>query len=103
MVSAITLFGFLILTFLAIIVPFFGILLSIFQEGISKLSEQYENEKSNSEKNIQAQLKKQARKKKLNVEEIERSIKELRRICVEKKGVVSLLIVREIIPMSKLL
>lgn len=80
MESALQLFGYLILTFLAIIVPFLGILLSIFQEGISKLTIQYENEKSSSEKNIQDQLKKQGVAKKINVQEIEQSIKKLKAI-----------------------
>lgn len=87
MESALTLFGYLILTFLAIIVPLFGILLSIFREGISELSSQYENEKSSSEKNIREQLKKQADAEQPSVPEIEKSIKELKGIkkTAEKK------------------
>ncbi len=46
---ALQLFGYLILTVLSIVVPIFIVLLSIFQEGVSKLSEQYENQKSQSE------------------------------------------------------
>ena len=40
---ALQLFGYLILTVLTIVVPIFIVLLSIFQEGVSKLSKQYEN------------------------------------------------------------
>jgi hypothetical protein len=51
MESAITLYGYLLLTFLGIIIPLLGILLSLFREGIEQLSAQYKNQKSNSDKN----------------------------------------------------
>lgn len=60
MESSLQLFGYLILIFLGIVVPFLIILLSIFQEGISKLTAQYKNEKFISEENLKNQLKKQA-------------------------------------------
>ncbi len=85
------LFGYLILTFLAITVPLFGILLSVFREGISKLKTQYENEKSNYEKNIQDQLKRQAEAKKPNVQEIKKSIKDLESIKKETENKLSYL------------
>ena len=71
------LFGYLILTFSGIVVPLLIILLSIFQEGVSKLTAQYENEKSNSEENIKSQLKKLSEAANISVKEIKRSIKEL--------------------------
>ena len=52
---ALQLFGYLILTVLAIVVPIFIVLLSIFQEGVSKLSAQYEIKKKQSEKNLEEQ------------------------------------------------
>lgn len=58
MEQAIQLFGYLILTFLGIVSPILVILLSLFREGISQLTIQYENEKSQSENNIKEQLKK---------------------------------------------
>lgn len=58
MEQAIQLFGYLILTFLGVVAPIFVILLSVFREGMLKLTTQYESEKSQSEGNIKAQLKK---------------------------------------------
>lgn len=83
---AITLFGYLILTFLAIVVPFFMILLSIFQEGVSKLKTQYENEKSKSEANLRDQVAKQAEAKEADVEAIEQNINKIKKIIKEIKA-----------------
>lgn len=58
MQSAIELFGNLVLTFIAFVVPIVGTLLSIFQEGSDVLVTQYENERKQTEKNIKAQLQK---------------------------------------------
>jgi len=78
---ALQLFGYLILTVLAIVVPIFIVLLSIFQEGVSKLSEQYENQKSQSEKNLKKQWAKQTRLKKSDkVEEIKEKIKKIKQV-----------------------
>lgn len=76
---ALQLFGYLILTVLAIVVPIFIVLLSIFQEGVSKLSEQYENQKSQSEKNLKKQWEKQTKLKKSDkVEEMAEKMKKLK-------------------------
>ena len=78
---ALQLFGYLILTVLAIVVPIFSVLLSIFQEGVSKLSEQYENQKSQSEKNLKKQWEKQTKLKKTDEKELEKEInKRLKKI-----------------------
>ncbi|MBE3124224.1 MAG: hypothetical protein IMZ57_01010 [Acidobacteria bacterium] len=77
MESAITLFGFLILTFLGIIVPLLGILLSLFREGVIELTTQYVNQKSSSEKNLAEQMIKQGESGKVNVPEIQKSMQEL--------------------------
>lgn len=52
----------------------------MFREGISKLTIQYENEKSQSEKNIKEQLKKIVEAGKTDVEEIEQSLNKLKTI-----------------------
>lgn len=80
MEQAIQLFGFLILTFLGIVSPILVILLSMFREGISQLTIQYENEKSQSENNIKEQLKKIVEAGKTDVEEIEQSLNKLKAI-----------------------
>lgn len=80
MEQAIQLFGFLILTFLGIVSPILVILLSLFREGISQLTIQYENEKSQSENNIKDQLKKIGEAGKTDVGAIEKSLNELKAI-----------------------
>lgn len=82
MESALQLFGYLILTFLVIMGTFLAILLSIYQEGVSKLITQYEMEKSNSEQNLIEQVEKQKKAESLNLPEIERSVKKLK---IDKK------------------
>ncbi len=81
MEQAIQLFGFLILAVLGLAVPIMVILLSVFQEGISKLATQYEAERVQSEANIKEQLKKLAQKGATTDEAaIERNLKELKAI-----------------------
>lgn len=80
MEQAIQLFGFLILTFLGIVSPILVILLSMFREGISQLTIQYENEKSQSENNINEQLKKIGEAGKADVAEIEQSLNKLKTV-----------------------
>jgi len=77
MEQAIQLFGYLILTFLGFVVPVLGILLSIFHEGILKLTSQYSNEKSQSEKNIKEQLAKVGDEEKIDDKKIKISLKKL--------------------------
>ncbi len=69
----IELFGYLILTILGLVLPIVAILLSVFQEGISKLAQQYQAEISQSEEN----LKTIAKAKKTDLAAIQQSIKEL--------------------------
>lgn len=78
--QAIELYGLLILTFLGIIVPIVGLLLPIFQDGMSKLTTQYENERLQSEKNIKDQLAKIAAAKETDVINIRRTLDELESI-----------------------
>jgi len=75
---AIQLYGYLILTFLTIVVPIFVILLSIFREGLSKLSTQYENERSMNEKNIDAQVNQLAEVAKADRTKVEKQVEEIR-------------------------
>ncbi|GAI93989.1 unnamed protein product, partial [marine sediment metagenome] len=70
---AIELFGYLILTILGLVLPIVAILLSVFQEGISKLAQQYQAEISQSEEN----LKTIAKAKRTDLAAIQQSIKEL--------------------------
>ena len=78
--QAIQLFGYLILTFLAVPAPILVILLSVFREGRSKLTIQYENERSQSEHNINEQLKKTGETGKADVEHIQLSLNKLKAI-----------------------
>ena len=74
---AIQLFGFLVLAFFGVVAPILVILLSVFEEGRLKLNTQYENERSQSEKNIKEQLKKLAGTEETDVTEIKKSLKSL--------------------------
>lgn len=80
MEQALQLFGYLIVAFLGFIAPILVILLSMFSEGRSKLSSQYENERLQSEKNIKEQLKKLAPTEKTDLAEIEQGISKLKAI-----------------------
>lgn len=70
---AIELFGYLILTILGFVLPIVAILLSVYQEGMSKLAQQYQAAVSQSEEN----LKTIAKAKRTDVAAIQQSIKEL--------------------------
>lgn len=88
MSTAIQLFAYLLLTLLGLVAPVISILLSIFGEGLSKLTTQYENEKSQHEDNLRDQLKKIADEKlPPNVNKIKQSIRNLERMkkVAEKK------------------
>lgn len=73
------LYGYLILTVLGIVVPFFIILLSLFQEGISKLAEKYKKEEADSKESVEEQILKQKGAKEKNYDEIASSIKKLKK------------------------
>ena len=77
MEQGIQLYGFLVLTFLGVTAPILVILLSVFEEGRLKLTTQYENERSQSEKNIKEQLKKLTGTEETDVTEIKQSLKSL--------------------------
>jgi len=84
---AIQLYGYLILTFLAIVTPIFGILLSTFREGLSKLSTQYENEIALTKENIKKQAEQIAKTEEANTAKVGELIKQLEkgRKSLEKK------------------
>ena len=84
--TALQLFGYLILTVLAIVVPIFIVLLSTFQEGVSKLSEQYENQKSQRKENFDKQWKKQTQLKKADVKEMEERLKKIKQVIKKIKS-----------------
>jgi hypothetical protein len=67
---AIQLYGYLILAFLAIVTPIFGILLSIFPEGLSRLSTEYENEIALTKENIKKQAEQIAKTEEANTAKV---------------------------------
>ncbi|MFA5188333.1 MAG: hypothetical protein WC460_03155 [Patescibacteria group bacterium] len=67
----------LVLAALAFILPLVGILISLFPEGIKKLEQNYENEKSSNEKNLDAEIKK--REGGIDLALIEKTIKSLKK------------------------
>ncbi len=73
MQAALQLYGSLIIALLGIVTPIIIILLSLHSKGSSKLIEQYENEKNQSETNIT-----NLASNKGNIDKIEQSIKELK-------------------------
>lgn len=79
---AIELFGNLILSFLGFVVPIVGALLSIFQEGTSILTDQYEKEREQTEKKLKAQYLKKNKEKdnEIDLDEIQKTIDELKKI-----------------------
>jgi hypothetical protein len=77
METAISLYGYLLITFLGVIVPLFGILLSLFRQGLIELKTQAEREKTNSTKNLREQLKKESEEGQPNLDDIKKSIREL--------------------------
>jgi hypothetical protein len=82
MKEGLQLLGYLILTVLSIIVPFVLVLLTMFREGIDKLTKQYETQRFESEKNIKEQMKKISTDptNKVDITNIEESISELKNI-----------------------
>jgi hypothetical protein len=82
MKEGLQLLGCLILTVLSIIIPFILILLTMFREGMDKLSKQYENERLTSETNIKEQGKKILAEKtnEVDISNIQESIRKLKNI-----------------------
>jgi ABC-type multidrug transport system fused ATPase/permease subunit len=78
-VSAIDLFGNLILTFIGFAVPVVAITLSFFQEGMSKLTSQYENAKTQSEENLRQMASKEPQQG-FDLAKFEESLKTLKKI-----------------------
>jgi hypothetical protein len=84
---AIQLYGFLILTFLSIITPFIAILLSIFSDGVTELTEKYKNEQVRAEENLKAS----ATADKTDLKAIENSIVKLKQTQKQAKSKLSYL------------
>jgi len=80
MEQAIQLFGYLVLTFLGFVVPIAGISLSMHQDGISKLSKQYKNEKKQTEEKIQKQIEKIDTANEEGIKELKKILATLERI-----------------------
>jgi ABC-type multidrug transport system fused ATPase/permease subunit len=70
MENAIQLFAFLILTFLGVITPIIIVLMSIYHEGIQKLTTRYLDEKSQKEKVIKEQLERVSKAKEIQGEDV---------------------------------
>ncbi len=91
MERAIQLLGHLFLTFVGFVVPIVGVLLSLFREGISKLNEEYKNQRQQSEQNIKEQLKKLAEAETADTVKIKENLKELESIKRVAEAKISLL------------
>ncbi len=78
MANAIQLFGALILTVVGFIVPFLTILISLFPEGVKSLSSKYENERNQSDENIANEITKKEKKKGLDYNALEKTLKTLK-------------------------
>jgi ABC-type multidrug transport system fused ATPase/permease subunit len=76
---AISLYGYLLITFLGVIVPLLGILLSLFRQGLLELTIQAEREINSSTQNLREQLTKQSESGQPDIKEIKKSIRELSR------------------------
>jgi ABC-type multidrug transport system fused ATPase/permease subunit len=81
---AIQLYGYLLLTIVGIITPLIAVLLPIFSEGVLELTKQYKSEESRASEN----LKKIASADKTDLEAIEKSVKDLKKI--QKKAQIKL-------------
>jgi len=69
----------LVLTLLGFVLPILAILLSIFSEGTKALTLKYENEKKQSDENIDSELKKKEKGKGLDYVVLEKTLKILKR------------------------
>lgn len=78
--QAFQLFGFLILAFLGMVAPILVVLLSMFREGVLKLSKKSENERAQSEENIKQQLAQLGEAEETDEKAIKASLKELKTI-----------------------
>jgi len=88
MSQAVQLFGYLVLTFLGFVIPILGFLLSMFNEGMSKLKAQYENERAQSEEKLKSQLQQKSASQAINnkdIKEIQQTIDELKN--AQKKAI----------------
>lgn len=80
MYLSIELFGNLLLTFLGFVLPVVALTLSFYQEGISILKSQYENEKKQAEENIKEQMKRLGEEKDINTNDIRNNLSKLESI-----------------------
>lgn len=78
--QAVSLFCDFVLTFFSMTVPIMTVLLSVFQEGILKLQDQFKNEKKQSEEKLESQLKEKGKTDPSDLDAIEKTIMELRTI-----------------------
>ena len=79
MVNAIELFGQLVLTILGFVVPILTLLISLLPEGTKFLISKYENERKQSEENIENETKKRATEKGLDYNALEKTLKTLKK------------------------
>lgn len=92
---ALELLGNLVLTFLGFVLPVVGLLLPVFQQGFSLLTEQYENKKQQAEENIKTQIKKLGKNganKDLDTNELQNNLDKLEKIKEEADKKLSLLV-----------
>src|SRR5713226_341696 len=80
MERAIQLLGQLLLVFIGFVVPIVGLLISLFREGISKLTAEFQNQRQQSEQNIKDQLQKLAQAETTDTTKVKESLKELEKI-----------------------
>jgi hypothetical protein len=82
---------YLLLSFLAILVPLFSILLSIFRAGVLKLGAQYQNEIASSRMSLQEQTAKSDKPGEVDIPAIKKIIKELEKAKKRSENKLSLL------------
>lgn len=90
MIYATQLFGFLILTVLGILAPLITLLLSVYREGSQQLRAKYETEVASAEESLEKQTKR-TKGSTLNIKEIEKKTKELKKTEKKAKNKLSLL------------
>lgn len=80
MEKVIELFALFLLALLGFVAPVLAIVLSIFAQGLAKLEQQYQTERSQTEDKLKSQLQKTGETATINIKEIERTIQELEKV-----------------------
>ena len=80
MEKSLELLGNLVLSSLGLVTPIIGVLLSIYNDGIERLSIQVESEKSKTDKNIKEQLQQLGAKAEIKAQEIRDNLRKLEKI-----------------------